>query len=176
MKKKMDFATKAKLLYAIELGVFAVIFLVIAALRFFSVIKYNETRAIIFNWVTIFGGTWIIVDLIWAIFDKKRQKRIALIDKIIHSPAGIYLVSFDLYCLISQTKEPAIYQYGIPIALAYLGLCYIFEAIYHFKYPVPGIIDAVEQEKTLSEQETLEDIKKDSSKEESEDIKNGEKS
>ena len=31
-----------------------------------------------------------------------------------------------------------------------MGLCYTFEAIYHFFYPVPGIIDAVEQEKALS--------------------------
>ena len=173
MKKKMDFATKAKLIYAIELGVFALVFLTIASLRFFGVIRYNETRAAIFNWVTVFGGTWLIVDLIWALFDKKRQKRIALIDKFIHVPAGIYLVSFDLYCLISQTKEPAVYQYGIPIVLAYLGLCYIFEAIYHFKYPVPGIIDAVEQEKTLSEQQALEEQKEeDSSKEESEENNN----
>ena len=176
MKKKMDFATKAKLIYSGELLIFAIVFLVLAILKLTNVLKYNELRGTIFNWITIFGGSWIIADLVWAIFDKKRQKRNAIIDKIIHAPAGIYLVSFDLYCLISQTKDASTYQYGVGAVLAYLGLCYIFEAIYHFKYPVPGIIDAVEQEKIQSEQALEKEQKEDSSKEESEDNNNDQKS
>ena len=172
MKKKMDFETKAKLIYSVELGIFAVIFFVIAILKLVGVLGTNTVRAAIFNWVTLFGGTWLLVDFFWAIFDKKRQKRIALIDKIIHAPAGAYLIAFDLFCLISKPNDPKVYQYGVPIVLGYLGLCYTFEAIYHFKYPVPGIIDAVEQEKTLQEQQNLEENKEDSSKEESEENNN----
>ena len=82
MKKKMDFATKAKLIYSGELIIIAVAFIVIAILKLTNVFKYNETRSLIFNWITIFGGTWVIADLIWAIVDKKRQKRICLLDKI----------------------------------------------------------------------------------------------
>ena len=175
MKKKMDFATKAKLIYRGELLLFALVFFVIALLKFINVIKYNEVRGTIFNWITLFGGSWIIADLIWAIFDKKRQKRIAIIDKIIHAPAGIYLVSFDLYCLISQVKDANLYQYGVAIVLTYLGLCYTFESFYHYKYPVPGIIDAVEEEKKQSEQPLEEEKQEDSSKEESEDNNNGQK-
>ena len=91
-----------------------------------------------------------------------------MIDKIIHLPLCIYLISFDLFCLISKPTDPNIFQYGIPSALAYICLCYIFESIYHFKYPVPGIIDAVEQEKNMQEQQNIEENKEDSSKEESE--------
>ena len=145
MKKKMDFETKAKLIYSVELFVFSLVFLTIAILKFFNVIQYNSTRSTIFNWITLFGGSWLIADLIWALVDKKRQKRIALIDKIIHVPAGLYLVSFDLYCLISQTKEANVFQYGVAAVLTYLGLCYMFEAFYHFKYPVPGLIDSIEK-------------------------------
>ena len=152
MKKKMDFATKAKLIYSGELLIFAIVFYVIAILKITNVFVFNQTRATIFNWITIFGGTWIIVDLIWALVDKKRQKRVAIIDKIIHVPAGIYLICFDLFCLITKPEEPMVYQYGISSVLLYLGLCYTFEAIFHFKYPVPGIIDAVEQEKVVAEQ------------------------
>ena len=141
MKKKMDFATKAKLIYSGELLIFAVVFLVLAILKFTGVIKFSATRALIFNWITLFGGTWLITDLIWAIVDKKRQKRIAIIDKIIHAPIGIYLVSFDLYCLIAKPENEMVYQFGIPIALSYLCLCYIFEAFYHYKYPIPGLLD-----------------------------------
>ena len=162
MKKKMDFATKAKLIYSGELLIFAIVFITLAILKVTNVIKFNETRATIFNWINIFGGAWLIADLIWAIVDKKRQQRIAIIDKFIHAPIGIYLISFDLYCLIAKPGE-MFYRFGIPIALGYLGLCYIFESIYHFKHPIPGLIE---------EEEETEEKKDDSSLEESEDNKN----
>lgn len=140
MKKIMDFATKAKLIYSGELLIISVVFIVVAILKLTDVFKYNEIRSLIFNWITLFGGTWVIADLIWAIVDKKRQKRICLLDKIIHAPAGIYLVSFDLYCLINQPGE-RFYQIGIPVVLLYLAVCYIFEAIYHYKSPIPGLLE-----------------------------------
>ena len=149
MKKKMDMLTKAKLIYSGELMVFAIAFLVVAILEFTQVIKISERHHIIFNWVTLFGGSWLIADFIWALVDKKRQKRIAMIDKIIHLPLGIYLISFDLFCLISKPNDPNIFQYGIPSALAYICLCYIFESIYHFKYPVPGLVDIDKDEKEV---------------------------
>ena len=156
MKKKMDFATKAKLIYSGELLIFAIAFIVIAILKLTNVFKYNEVRATVFNWITIFGGAWVIVDMIWALVDKKRQKRICIIDKIIHAPAGIYFITFDLYCLIAHPGE-RFYQIGIPIVLFYLASCYIFESIYHYKHPIPGLLDELEEEK-----------KEDSSLEESE--------
>ena len=162
MKKKMDFATKAKLIYSGELLIISIVFIVVAILKLTDVFKYNPTRAIIFNWITIFGGTWIIADLIWAIVDKKRQKRICLIDKIIHAPAGIYLITFNLYCLIAGASEK-FYQTAIPVVLLYLAACYIFEAIYHYKYPIPGLIE---------EEENNKDNQEDSSKEESEENNN----
>lgn len=146
MKKKMDFMTKAKLIYSCELAIFAVIFLVLAILKFTGVIGVNATRLKVFNWITLFGGSWIVVDFFWAMFDKKRQKRIAVIDKCIHLPAGLYLIAFDLYCLIAQPSiDSDIVKLGVPIVLSYLALCYTFEAIYHFKYPVPGLLDVEEK-------------------------------
>ena len=142
----MDDLTKAKLIYSIELLVFAIAFLVVAILKMTGVIPTNATRQLVFNWITLFGGSWIIADLIWALLDKKRQKRIALIDKIIHVPAGIYLITYDLYCLIAKPTDPLIFQFGFPIALTYLCLCYIFEAFYHYKYPVPGLLEAAKED------------------------------
>ena len=142
----MDDLTKAKLIYSVELLVFAIAFLVVAILKMTGVIPTNATRQLIFNWITLFGGSWIIADLIWALLDKKRQKRIALIDKIIHVPAGIYLITYDLYCLIAKPADPLIFQFGFPIALSYLCLCYIFEAFYHYKYPVPGLLEAAKED------------------------------
>ena len=83
---------------------------------------------------------------------------------------------FDLYCLIAKPAiDSSICRYGVPIVLAYLGICYAFEAIYHFKFPVPGILDTVEAEKTSSEQQPLEEKQEDSSKEESEDLNHDQK-
>ena len=158
MKKKMDMMTKAKLIYSGELLVFAIAFMVIAILEFTQVIKISERHHTIFNWVTIFGGSWLIADLLWAILDKKRQKRIAMIDKIIHAPLGIYLISFDLFCLITKPADQNIYQYGIPIALSYLCICYAFEALYHFKYPVPGLVDAASEESKEQSQEEIKEF------------------
>ena len=173
MKKKLDLETKAKLIYSGELMLFAVIFLVIAILKATKVIDTNPTRATIFNWITLFGGTWIIADFCWALFDKKRQKRIALIDKIIHAPAGIYLVSFDLYCLIAKPADTRVYQFGIPIVLGYLCLCYAFEAVYHFYHPIPGLLDAIEeankQEVVAEQQAEFVEDNKEENKEENKD-------
>ena len=147
MKKKMDAVTKMKLIYSGELFIFSIAFLVIAILEFTKVIKISERHHLIFNWLTIFGGTWLISDFFWAFFSKKRRKRVAIIDKIIHLPLGIYLISFDLYCLIAQPSNPDVYQYGIPCALSYLCLSYMFEAIYHFYHPIPGLFDDLEDKK-----------------------------
>ena len=157
MKKKMDYETKAKLIYSGELLVFALVFIVLGILKFVDVLKYNEVRGTIFNWVTLFGGSWLIADLIWALVDKKRRQRIALIDKIIHAPAGIYLISFDLYCLISQTKDPNIYRFGVAIIFTYLGLCYTFEAFYHYKHPIPGLLEIKEEEESGEKEASRED-------------------
>ena len=177
MKEKMDTMTKAKLIYSIELGVFAVIFFVFAILKFTGVMGVNQTRLTVFNWITLFGGSWLVVDFFWALLDKKRQKRVALIDKCIHLPAGLYLIAFDLYCLIAKPAiDSPICRYAVPVVLTYLGICYAFEAIYHFKYPVPGIFDALEEEKPSDEQQQeLEEKQEDSSKEESEAINHDKK-
>ena len=157
MKKKMDAFTKAKLIYSGELMIFAIVFLVLGILKFTGVLGSNATRLTVFNWITLFGGTWLMIDFIWALLDKKRRKRISLVDKCLHLPAGIYLISFDLYCLIAKPAiDSNICKYGVPIVFCYLAFAYAFEAIYHFKYPVPGLLAAiveVDDDKVVDEQE-----------------------
>lgn len=169
MKKKMDPLTKVKLIYSGELLIFAIAFLVIAILRFTLVIPFNETRHLVLNWISLFGGAWIITDFFWAVFSKKRRPRIALIDKIIHLPVGIYIIAFDLFCLIGKPTDQIVFQIGFPIAMSYLALSYGFEAVYHFYHPVPGLLDTVEEvdEEEKNEQSSLEEpIKKEENKDE----------
>ena len=164
MKKKLDALTKAKLIYSGELIIIAIVFLVVAILKFTGVIPYNATRHLVLNWITVFGGTWVIVDFLWALLSKKRRPRISLLDKTLHLPVGIYLVTFDLYCIIAQPSNPMVFRLGFPIAISYLCLCYIFEGVYHFYRPIPGILEAVvevdeeeEKKEEASEEAALEE-------------------
>ena len=54
------------------------------------------------------------------------------------------------------------YQIGVPVALLYLAACYIFEGLYHFKYPIPGLIEEEEinkqQEDSSLEENQSEDL------------------
>lgn len=158
MKKKLDFLTKAKLIYSGELLIFAIVFFVIALLEFLQVIKISNGHRQFFNWVTLFGGTWLIVDFFWATFSKKRRKKIAYIDKVLHLPLGLYLVTFDLFCLITQPTNHLVYQYGIPTALSYISVAYAFEAIYHYFHIIPAVLEMAKEEeeeaaKKLSKEE-----------------------
>ena len=166
MKKKLDALTKAKLIYSGELIIIAIVFLVVAILKFTNVIPYNATRHLVLNWITLFGGTWVIVDFVWALLSKKRRPRISLLDKALHFPAGIYLVTFDLFCIITRPDNPMIYHCGFPIAISYLCLCYIFEGIYHFYHPIPGILEAVVE--VDDEEEKIEDTPEETLEEEKE--------
>ncbi len=145
--KKLNKETKIKLIYSGELLVFAVIFLVFGILKFTSVMGYNATRTLIFNIVTLVGAAWGITDFIWAISSKKRQQRISLLDKILLLPLVIFMVSYDLICLIVK-PDPAtgFYLYMLGSAFIYVAVVYTFEAIYHFYRPIPGLFDDDEEE------------------------------
>ena len=43
----------------------------------------------------------------------------------------------------------------MPIIFTYLGLCYAFEAVYHFYHPVPTLLDAIteDENQVVSEQD-----------------------
>lgn len=146
MKKKLDALTKAKLIYSGELIIIAIVFLVIAILKITQVIPTNATRHLVINWITLFGGLWVVIDFFWGLLSKKRRPKISLLDKSLHLPAGLYMITFDLFCIISQTKDENILRFGFPIAILYLCACYIFEGIYHFYHPVPGLLAAVVEE------------------------------
>ena len=145
--KKLSKETKVKLIYSGELMVFAVLFLVLGILKITGVMKYNETRRIVFNWITIFGGAWGIIDFIWAISSKKRQQRISLVDKFTLLPLAIFIIVYDLISFIVKPEPPTFYQVMLGSAFVYVGVVYIFQSIYHFYRPIPGLFDDEEEEK-----------------------------
>ncbi len=152
-KQKMDEYKKCKLMYSLEFVIIAVVFIVIGVLKICGVWNYNEIRKAIFNWVTIFGGTWMIIDFIWVLCSKKRRKKNSLLDKILQVPLGIYLIVFDLLCFLWNGQPEKFYQIGMPMAFFYIGVIYTFEGIYHWFHPVPAVIQmGVDIEKAKQEE------------------------
>ncbi len=145
--KKIDKEKKIKLIYSGELLLFAVIFLVFGILKITKVMGYSETRRIVFNWITIFGGAWGIADFIWAICSKKRQQRISMIDKILLLPLAIFIMTFDFISLIAKPASDNFYIYSVGAAFLYVAVIYTFESIYHYYKPIPGLLDDEEEPK-----------------------------
>ena len=160
--KNMDIVKKSKLIYSGELILFSVIFLVLAILIVTGVIAKSETFMHIYHYVTLAGGTWMIVDFIWIIASKKRQLRASVIDKVLTLPLGIALITFDIVALsvADLTVNPVYHKFGLFGFFLYITIIYAFEGIYHWFKPIPGFIESIlreeEQRKLEAEQATKE--------------------
>ena len=174
-KKKLDNLTKAKLIYSIELGVFSVLFLTIAILKYLDVITFSERyRQWVFPIITLLGGTWLIIDFIWAIVSPKHREKSALIDKFLIAPASLATIAFDIYLLINGplNVEYVIFKTYSATLFIYISIIYAFQAIYHFKHPLPYLVNEIkkaeeeeEKEKLLEEEKKNEQEKTSSSEE-----------
>lgn len=145
--KNLSEETKTKLVYSGELIIIALIFLVLGILKIVDVMKYNEQRRLIFNYITLVGGAWVITDFTWMLLSQKRRAKNCLLDKILNLPLGIYLLIFDIKCLIDKNLPTSFYVFGISIAFFYVFLNYLFQGIYHFFKPIPLLLDALEEDK-----------------------------
>lgn len=157
-KEKMSTEKKLKLIYSGELLFFGILFIVLATLEILGLIGKRSLMMTIFNWVTIFGGTWMLVDFFWVLFSKKRRKKNSLLDKALLIPAGIYLIVFDSLCFagffpVSEEAGMAMRRLFMGILFYYLGAIYIFQSVYHYFFPVPSLVEAIEQAKQEETQE-----------------------
>ena len=158
MKQKMDPVKKAKIFYSAELFVIAAVFLTVGILQLTRVLRINNTVLTIFNWVTLFGGLFVIFDFCWLMSSKKRQAKNSKLDKALLLPSGLFLVVFDLICLIKQIDKDAnydFYRFSIGSVLCYLAVVYIIEGFYHWWHPIPGFIEDIAGEAEEQEQEDV---------------------
>jgi len=139
----MDPVKKVKLIYSGELFLFALVFLAIGLLVLFRVIPLTSTRRAIFTWVTIFGGAIGIGDFLWALISKKRRRKVALIDKILVLPAGVLAIVMDVIAFAQgiDNRPYEHYQWTMGSVFCYLGLVYLFLGFYHYRRPIPGLIE-----------------------------------
>ncbi len=156
-KEKMSLEKKVKLIYSGELIFFSILFFVIATLEILHVIGRNTVMLTIFNWVTIFGGAWMIADFIWLLCSKKRQKKNSILDKALLIPAGIYLITFDIICFTKASFVTLDFRrLMMGIVFYYIGAVYLFQGIFHWFFPVPGLMEDVRKEQEAAEKAKLE--------------------
>lgn len=156
-KEKMSIEKKTKLIYSGELLFFAIVFIVIATLEILGVIGKRHIVLVIFNWVTIFGGTWMLVDFFWVLFSQRRRKKNSLIDKGLLIPLGIYFIIFDILCFCNLSFiSDEFRRLMMGIAFYYCAAIYIFQGIYHYYHPIPSIIVAIEEAEKAEQEEMQE--------------------
>ena len=159
-KEKMSLEKKVKLIYSGELLFFSLLFFVIATLEILGIIGKREIILIIFNWVTIFGGSWMIADFIWLMCSPKRQKKNSKIDKALLVPAGLYLITFDIICFTNASFVTLEFRrLMMGIVFYYLGSVYVFQGVYHWFRPIPGLLEDVRNEQQKAEHEAIENAK-----------------
>ena len=135
---------KIKLIYSGELIFIAVVFLVIGLLELLKVITIKDWVQLVFKIVTLAGAAWLIVDFLWTLLSEKKRMKNSLMDKAMMLPLAAYLLMFDIYGLVSA-RPYEYYQIGIPIAFFYIACAYIFQGIFHYKHPVPMVVEMINE-------------------------------
>ena len=138
---------KANKFYIIELLVIAVIIIVLATLKITGVIGQGQNFRHVFNIITLVGSLWIVSEFIWMLLSKKKRRRNSMFDKVSLLPFAIAMIVFDIICLINWTASQIEYfSVFVSIAFYYIAVVYIAQAIYHYKHPIPMIIQAALEE------------------------------
>lgn len=148
---------KYKKIFCGELLLFGVIFLVLGILFLTDCIEVKEWKYWVFPILTLLGGTWLIIDLVWMIKSKKRQEKNSFIDKILPLPCAVVVIGFDIYFLINNSligdaSYDLLFRTVIGTALSYYSLVYLFEGIYHYFKPSKSLIHAFEEDNKKEEQ------------------------
>ena len=173
---KMSAEKRTKLIYSVELIVIAIVFVVIATLEIFRVMHFRDWILIAFNWITIFGGTWMIVDFVWTLVSSKKRLKSSLLDKCLLLPLGIYLIIFDIICFAKYGFETVnsydFRMYMMTAAFYYVAIVYIFQGIYHYYHPIPLMVQAIKEAEEAEREKALELEQKKTPEETSEVIEN----
>ena len=164
-KKKLDELTKAKLLIQGEYLVISIIFLVLGILKLVGVYGTNEIRGRIFNFVTLIGGLWTVIDFCWSTFSKKRREKVTYLDKVLAFPLGLFLIVYNLISLIVWNNVPQWYRYGIGFVFIYAFLMLSFEAVYHWFYPTKALLEVLKEEEEERNKESAEKEESETNKE-----------
>ncbi|MBQ9457017.1 MAG: hypothetical protein IJU64_00700 [Bacilli bacterium] len=149
---KESLMKKVKLVYSAELAIFAVLFAVLGSLFLANVISVADWKRYAFSYVTLIGGTWLIIDFIWMLASPKRRAKNSFFDKIGVLPAALTVIGFDIYAFanglvhIPEGAETSpLFRYFLGANMLYLALFYIASILYHWYRPLPSLGTAVDE-------------------------------
>ena len=142
----MDPVKKYKLIYSGELFVIAIVAIVLGTLIWVRVLGKSDHFPYVYTILTLVGSAWIIADFIWASLSKKRRLRVSYLDKILNLPLGLGLIAFDIYSLVTGLSQDVYQAKYVAIFFLYIAVNYVFQGIYHYFKPIPGLLDALNEE------------------------------
>ena len=163
-KAKEDIKTRSPglkktiLVYTIELLVFSVVFIVLGILELLGIIGNNLDWRTVFTYITLVGVVVFLGLTIWTFADPRRRAKAEIIDRVMLIPGPVAVLFLDIMTLVKGAGDEGVqmlHRYIIGIVFIYFGLCYIFQAVYHYFFPVKMLLEAEEEEKRKAEEEKL---------------------
>lgn len=155
---------KAIAIYCGELLLFGIVFVVLGILFLLHIIGVGDWKRYAFTYVTLIGGCWPIADFFWTLFSKKHRSNNSLLDKILILPAPLCTIPCDIWILTKgiANVELSFFQILIGSIFCYFGAVYLFECVYHYFVPIPGLLEESQKsdENKPSENTSSEENKK----------------
>ena len=159
MADKEKIYKKYQKVFLIEYIVISAVLLLIGFLRVFDVMKYSETRLLVYNIITLIGVAYIIFDLCWNL-RKSKRKDFSPIDKIPPLFLAAFLLVFDILVLSKTVTNLNFIKYSICGVLFSAGIYSLVIGIYHYFKPQKMFLEAVEEAYQAALQEEQEEAQK----------------
>ena len=160
MLDKEKFVKKYKLIFFLEYLLIGAVLLTVGLLKMLDVIKYDASRLLVYNIITLVGVAYIFFDFFFNVLSKTRRAKMSIVDKVIPMVLAIYLLVFDILTLSKINQDVTFIQFSIGGILLYAGSFAIFAGIYHWFKPSHQIAEAIEE----AYQEKLKELEEEKSK------------
>jgi len=152
----MNEAKKEKTVYTVELAVFAVVYLVLGILIVTNVWIIKGTFRKVMIFVAVLACLWGIVDFFWTLLSAKRRKKYSLLDKALSLPLSLAVLGFNLYVFYEWSASGSLqsavelttasHQVFVGVIFLYAAAMLAFEAFYHYRHPIPLLLEAMGEE------------------------------
>lgn len=175
--KKLDEVTKIKLIYSGEILIFAIIFALIGILDVTGVKEIKDWVLNVFKVIALLGGAYFIYDFVTTFTNKKKREKACLVDKFSTIFIPPYTITLAIMLWANNAFVIENRRYFIGFLLIAISVVYLFQAIYHWFFPLKELLEDEENEKETAKQDlsASQDVDFDFTKEENKPEENNEK-
>lgn len=143
-KKRITEDLKNKLFYSGELLIFGIAFCVLGILVFTGVIPLNflNNYPLVYYIGTCVGSLVGLFFTLRTLLIKDKRKKSGIVDKILIIPSTIFLLIIDIsYFFGLKIFGDTNINTAVGIIFIYNSVNYIFQSVYFFFIPIPGLIN-----------------------------------